>query len=88
MSYAAVSVTTVAKLIVEANTQRQEIIITNNSSTDMYIGMDSNVTSSNGLPLYSNQTREKSRGFGTYLGPIYGITLSGTCDVRFWETTQ
>lgn len=91
MAYNTVTVTTSATLIAAANPKRQELIITNNSiSTDIYIGQDANVTTANGLPLYANQTRERSRNGGTYgwLGPVYGICASGTADIRYWESER
>jgi hypothetical protein len=87
-SYGSVSIPpTTATLIVAANCKRQSITITNNSITDGYIGMDSSVTDSNGLPLYGNQTREKDRNGGTteWQGAIYGYSPSGTLDFRYWE---
>jgi hypothetical protein len=90
-SYGKVSIpATTATLIVAANPKRQSIIITNNSITDGYIGMNSSVTDSNGLPLYGNQTREKDRSGGTteWLGPIYGYSASGTLDFRYWEVER
>jgi hypothetical protein len=89
MIYGAVEITTEATQIVSANCDRKEIIITNTNDEDVtvYIGMDENVTVETGTPFYANQTRGHARGFGTYLGPIYGIVASGTCDVRYWETT-
>jgi len=87
MIYGAVSITSTATLIVAANCDRKEIIITNNSEdVVVYIGQDENVTVDNGTPFYENQSRGHARGFGAYLGPIYGI-CSGTADVRYWETT-
>ena len=84
-----VSVGNTATLIIAANAARQELIITNNSvSPDIYIGPDSSVTAVTGLPLYAGQTREKSRGFAIHLGDVYGITASGTADIRVWETTR
>ena len=89
MAYAAVTVTNVATLIVDANCARQELFITNNSSSvDIFIGPDASVTAASGLPLDANQREERDRGFGTWLGPVYGITASGSADVRYWETTR
>ena len=89
MAYKNVNVTSTATLIIAANAKRQELIITNNSTTpDAFIGMDSSVTTANGLPLYAGQTRERSRGFAIWLGDIYGITASGTADIRVWETER
>lgn len=87
MIYGAVEITTTATLIVAENCERKEIIITNNSDdVVVYIGQDENVTVDTGTPFYENQSRGHARGFGAYLGPIYGI-CSGTADVRYWETT-
>ncbi len=84
-----ITVTSAATLIVAQNAKRQELMLTNNSvGTDIFIGPDSSVTSSTGLPLYANQTRERSRGFAIHLGDVYGITASGTADIRVWETTR
>lgn len=85
-----VSITTgTPQLIIAANTKRQELIITNNStSPDAFIGPDTTFTSSTGLPLYAGQTRERSRGFSIWLGDVYGVTASGTADIRVWETTR
>jgi hypothetical protein len=89
MIYGAITVTNEPTQIIAGNCERKEIIITNNNDEDVvvYIGMDENVTVDNGTPFYGNQTRGHARGFGTYLGPIWGIVASGTCDVRYWETT-
>lgn len=87
MTYGSVTITSTATLIVEGNCNRKEIIITNYSDdVVVFIGQDENVTTSTGTPFYENQSRGHARGFGAYLGPIYGI-CSGTADVRYWETT-
>lgn len=87
MSYGTISVTNSATLIVDANTKRRNLSIVNtSSSTDIFIGPDSSVTSSNGLPLYSYSTRDQDRIPEGWQGPVYGITASGTADIRYWET--
>lgn len=84
-----VSVTNTATLIIAANSARQELFITNAGiSPDIFIGPDATVTATTGLPLFAGQTRERSRGFSIWLGPVYGITSSGTADIRVWETTR
>lgn len=91
MGYGAISVTSSPTLIAAANAQRQELIIVNNStSVDIFIGPDSSVTKDNGIPLYYGQTRERFRNGGTvgWLGDVYGITASGSADIRYWETTK
>ena len=65
-----------------------EIQYNNSSSTTMYVGIDSSVTTSNGFPIYPRQNRSKVDILTTYKGPIYGIVASGTVDTRYWETTQ
>lgn len=90
-TYGNKTITTSATLILAANAQRQEFRITNNTVTqDSFIGFDSNLTTSNGLPLYANQTREEQRNGGSrcWLGDIYGIVAANTADIRFWEVTQ
>lgn len=84
-----VSVTGTATRIISANAARQELFITNSSvTTDIFIGPDSTVTAATGLPLYAGQTRERSRGFSIWLGDVYGITSTGTADIRVWETSR
>jgi len=88
MKYGAVPVTTEPTLIIDANCDRKEIIITNNEEEIVvYIGQDENVTVETGTPFYENQSRGHARGFGAYLGPIWGVVASGEADVRYWETT-
>ena len=88
MKYGAVTVTTTATLIIADNTARTEVVLTNTSDdTVVYIGQDSSVTVNNGTPFYENQTRGHTRGFCSYLGPIWGIVSSGSADIRYWETT-
>lgn len=89
MAYGAVSVTSVATLIIAGNCSRKEIILTNNSDDKViYLGMDANVTVNNGTPCYENQTRGHTKDFGTWYGPIWGIVASGTGDMRYWETDK
>jgi hypothetical protein len=86
MSYGTVTVTNSATLIIADNTKRRNLSIVNHGTTDIFIGPDSSVTSSNGLPLYSGVTRDQDRIPEGWQGPVYGITASGTSDVRYWET--
>lgn len=87
-SYGAVTVTTSPSLIIAGNCDRKEIQIVNNETDKViYIGMNSNVTVNNGIPFYENQARGHYRGFGCWLGDIWGIVEDGEADVRYWETT-
>lgn len=83
------NVTTSPVLIAPANTARQELIITNAGVTpDAFLGTSSSMTTTTGLPLFSGQTRERSRGFSIHLGDVWCVTASGTADIRVWETTR
>lgn len=86
MAYNTVTITTSPTKIVNGNCSRRNLIITNTSlSLIVYIGPDSNITTSNAIPLYQNQTLNQDRIPEGYLGPIYGVVASGTADVRYWE---
>lgn len=89
MSYNAVSVTTSATLIVAANPRRQSLIIVNTDSTNkLYIGPDTNVTTSNGIEVATGGNfTEDNGGSKVYCGDVYGIA-GGTISVRYWERTE
>lgn len=88
MSYNSVTVTTSATKIVSVNPRRQSIIITNtDSSNKLYLGSDSNVTTSNGIEISAGgNLTEDNGGSKVYSGDIYGIS-TGTISVRYWERT-
>lgn len=90
MSWGKVSVISSATLIIPANEHRQEFRLVNYStSPDCFIGMDNSVTAANGFALMSGSEQDASRSMGsTYLGDIWGITPSGTADIRWWETLR
>jgi len=86
MAYGAVSVGNTATKIINNNCGRQALMLVNNSSdTIVYLGTDSSVTTTTGLPLFYYSTRDFTKTFGYYNGDIYGITASGTADIRYWE---
>lgn len=89
MSYAAVSVTTSATLIVAANPRRQSLIITNtDTSAKLYLGSDTAVTTSSGVEIGAGASlTEDNGGSKVYCGAIYGIS-TGTISVRYWERTE
>ena len=89
MAYNTVTVTTAATKIVDANSQRQSLIISNAGSVTVYIGPDDSVTTANGMPIvgYGNLS-EDSGGTRMQMGPVYGIVGAGTVDVRYWERTR
>ena len=92
MGYGAITVGTGATLIVAANTKRQVLHITNMSEVQIcWIGPDENITTGNAIPLYETQTRDQTKDFGSWLGPVYGITNTGsavTVNVRYWEVER
>lgn len=90
-TYGNVSVGSVTPtLIVAANSARQALWLCNYSvAPDCFIGFDANVTPTTGFPLFASGDQQASRGTGsTYLGDVYGITSSGTADIRFREETR
>jgi hypothetical protein len=85
MAYGSVSIGNTATLIVDANSQRLSLIITNSGAT-IYIGQDTSVTAG-GCPFIvdGGNLTEDSGGTKMYCGPIYGITASGTSTALYWE---
>ena len=75
MSYASVSVTTSATLIVSANPRRQSLIISNtDTSVKLYIGPDTSITTSNGIEIPAGSSlTEDNGGSKVYCGDVYGI---------------
>jgi len=89
MSYSSISVTTAATLIVAANPRRQSLIITNTDATNkLYLGSDSNVTTSTGVEIGTGANlTEDNGGSKVYCGDVWGIS-TGTISVRMWERTE
>jgi hypothetical protein len=84
--YGEVSIGTAATLIVAPNSNRKVLSIVNYTGSGIvFIGPDENITVNNALPLLEYSTRDTTKMFGYYLGPIYGIASSGTANVRYWE---
>jgi hypothetical protein len=82
-AYAAVSVGNTATDIVGTDlANRTSIIIQNLSNKKVYIGLDSSVTTSNGLELGIGDSIEVEAGAGLNW---HGIVGSGTADVRYME---
>lgn len=84
-SYGAVSITATATQIVDTKSFRRGILIVNNSSVTVYLGMDSNVTTVNGLPLLPQDRFENAGYLELWRGAMYGIVSTGTADIRFWQ---
>lgn len=88
MASGSATVTDSASVIVAANSARHSVIIANPNAATVYIG-DSNVTTSNGIPLLQYGTwKEDSGGDKLWMGAIYGILASGSETIPFWERTR
>lgn len=80
VDYGNTACTTTATLIMAANYERKGFVIQATDGT-VYLGDDSSVTTSTGFPLATGQSFSSS----AFLGTVYGITASGTVNVRRWE---
>jgi hypothetical protein len=88
VAYGAVTVTTVATLILAANGKRLNSLIANNASQTVFLGPDSSVTTANGIPLQAGtMLKEDSGTERVWTGDVYGIVAATTADVRYWERT-
>ncbi len=86
---ASVTIGTAAGVLIQANPQRIGMVIVNTGSDSVYIGNNSSVTSNDGFPLKQDESfTYDSGGDKLYLGDFYGITASGTSDVRVHEFTR
>lgn len=85
MASGSATVTDSASVIVAANSARHSIIIANPNAATLYIG-DSNVTTSNGIPILQyGHFEEDSGGTKLWMGAIYGILASGSETIPYWE---
>lgn len=80
VAYGNAACTTTATQILAANYERKGFVVQATDGT-VYLGDDSSVTTSTGFPLATGQSFSSSAALGT----IYGITASGTVNVRYWE---
>lgn len=80
VAYGNTACTTSATLIMAANYERKGFVIKAVDGT-VYVGDDSSVTTSTGYPLGVGESLPSA----TFLGTVYGITASGTTNVRYWE---
>jgi hypothetical protein len=88
-SYGNVSVVDTAggTAIIANLNQHRSVIIYNNGTAIVYIGFDSSVTTSNGIPLLPQASIELGGRSVSRKPSIYGIAASGTQDVRYmsWD---
>lgn len=80
-TYGQVEIGVTATLIKDTNLQRQAITVCNHSANDIYLGLDENVTASNGqlLPAYSYVAVIR------WTGKIYGICPLGPVTASYVE---
>lgn len=79
-NYGAVSVGVAAGVLVAANATQREALIFNNGTVPIYIGQDSSVTTSNGLPI-----PPQSFYVVSYRAVIYAISGTAAQNVRYWS---
>ena len=79
----AVSITTEAKVIAAANANRKALLIYNVGSVDVFFGLGG-VTAATGIPLKVGGSLGLGPAFITDQA-IYGITATGTADLRVLE---
>jgi len=85
-AYDTITITTSAtKILSQPNPgNRKSGLVTNISTGTVYIGFDTSVTTSNGIPLIQYSVWETNEPY-CYQGNVYGIIGSGTADVRYEE---
>jgi len=80
LNHASVNIADSATEIKAVNTSRKCILLKNNGSVTVYIGEDNTVTTLTGYPL---EAGESIYIYDTEA--VYGITASGTGDIRYLE---
>lgn len=83
----AVTVTTTATRIVDFAPNRKSITIANAGTGDIFLGVDSSLTSTNGIPLAANEKKVIAVVYGDNPEEeVWALTSSGTQNVRIQET--
>jgi hypothetical protein len=89
MGSAAATVTTVSAELVAANPQRISLIITNNGTSNLFLGQTSSVDTAGtnaGIKLIANGTYAEDGGTkGMYNGPVFAIAGSASTTAAVWE---
>lgn len=80
LTVGAVSVTSTQTSIRATDATRTSLVIQNLGPSDLYIG-ETGVTTANGFLVSVGD----SMGDIQFTGQIFGITASGTADVRYWD---
>ena len=76
--------------IIQANSQRLSLIITNNGASSVLLGQDANITTATGgVLLVANGTfSEDNGGTKMYCGPFYAIAIDNQTTIGYWETIR
>ena len=81
--YNAVAIDATADVIIPNLTGRRTVIIKNVGGAAVYLGLDEDVTSVNGLPINPQGSIEISFKHHKRGSAIYGVTASGSSEVRY-----
>lgn len=84
-NYNVISVASTPTLIIASNPERKGFMLANAGTSTVYIGMDANVTTSNGFPILSNAYLSSDDLDGVWKGAVYGIVSSTSQNVNYWE---
>lgn len=87
VNQSAVTVTSAATLVLASKPGRRMFVIKNNGTVIIYLGTDTSVTSTNGIPLMPQDSFSQN-GSRMYMGAWYGITASSTADVRYIDYNE
>lgn len=87
VQYNTVSVGTAATQILPSNPGRRVFVIYNNGSNIVYLAPDANVTTGTGIPIQP-QASFVQNGFGMWAGAWWGVTTTGSSDVRFMDYAE
>ena len=83
-TYNTVTVGNTATLILPSNPGRRMFVIYNNGAVTVYVGPDTNITTSNAIPILP-QSSFTQNGERMWMSAWYGITASSTADVRYMD---
>ena len=88
--YSKVNVNTAGQRLVHEKKERTSLIIFNNDSVNLlYIGTDSQVTSSTGFPVYPQTGLAFNIGIGDRPDyAYYGRSSAGNIDIRIFEAEE
>ena len=83
-----VTIGTSQSTVVAANPNRKGLLIFNNGNDIIYLGFDTSVTTSNGMPILPRAAQAQSGLEMGYRGLITAISGSAGQNVRFMEWDQ